>query len=136
MNELNKLLRNQMQKAMNLAKSEMEADTFEATGDFYTQGNPVMYKRTGALGNTPMSTNLTVGSNTMSFMVYLDTAYTYTTGSKPTMTQVLELANYDKRFTTKNGYTAKPTLGKKGFWENAETNMEQTFYTVMGSFFN
>lgn len=135
MDELNKMLNNHLRKAMNLAMDKMEADTFDTVGKFYTKGKPKSYKRTGALGNTPMATNLTVGSNMMSFTVYLNTAYTYTTGDNPTMSQVLQLANYGKKWTTKGGSLARDTLGKKGFWENAENKMEKSFYRVMRSFF-
>ena len=40
-----------------------------------------------------------------------------------------------KPFTTKNGYPARPTLGKKGFWEASEKEIERVLDETMMSFF-
>ena len=50
MNQLNSMLLNKLKQAMKETSNKAEEDMFEETGDFYSQGEPSMYKRTGALG--------------------------------------------------------------------------------------
>lgn len=136
MNELNKMLMKEIQKAMKVTSEKVLGDMYEETGGFYTQGSPKMYQRTGALGDTPKTTAISTMGNEVSFEAYLDKNHQYTTGSNPNMTDVLNLANYGKQFTTKNGGKARPTLGKKGFWEESEKKMEKTFDDIMKKFFS
>lgn len=136
MKELEQMLLKEMRKAMNVASERMLADMYDETGGFYTQGNPKMYQRTGALGDTPKTTAVSSSGNVVSFKVYLDTSGGYTTGDNPSMTQVLDLANYGKPWTTKSGSPARATLGKKGFWERAEKKMQRTLDRTMRQFFN
>lgn len=139
MSELNAMLIKELGKAMNVTSDKVLADMYDETGKFYTKGKPVMYERTGALGDTPKTTSPTISSfgngGEVSFDAYLDTNYQYTSGDNPSMQQVLELANYGTPWTTKSGATAKPTLGKKGFWERAEKKMEKTFNRTLKKFF-
>lgn len=136
MKELEQMLLKEMRKAMNVASERMLADMYDETGGFYTQGNPKMYQRTGALGDTPKTTAVSSFGNVVSFKAYLDTSGGYTTGDNPSMTQVLDLANYGKPWTTKSGSPARATLGKKGFWERAEKKMQRTLDRTMRQFFN
>ena len=136
MKELEQMLLKEMRKAMNVASERMLADMYDETGGFYTQGNPKMYQRTGALGDTPKTTAVSSSGNVVSFKAYLDTSGGYTTGDNPSMTQVLDLANYGKPWTTKSGSPARATLGKKGFWERAEKKMQRTLDRTIRQFFN
>lgn len=136
MKELEQMLLKEMRKAMNVASEKMLADMHDETSDFYTQGNPKIYQRTGALGDTPKTTAVSSSGNIVSFRAYLDTSGGYTTGDNPSMTQVLNLANYGKPWTTESGNPARATLGKKGFWERAEKKMQRTLDRTMGQFFN
>lgn len=135
MNQLNNMLMKELRKAMNIASEKMLADMYGETGKFYTKGKPKSYERTGALGDTPRTTALKTFGNIVSFEAYLDLNHQYTTGSYPSMEQVLNLANSGIPFTSKNGYPARPTLGKKGFWEASEKKMERTLNQTMRKFF-
>ena len=135
MSQLNAMLMKELRKAMNVASEKMLADMYDETGKFYTKGKPKSYERTGALGDTPRTTALTSVGNSVSFEAYLDLNHQYTTGSYPSMEQVLKLANSGIPFTSKNGYPARPTLGKKGFWEASEKKMERTLNQTMRKFF-
>lgn len=95
-----------------------------------------MYKRTGALGDTPKVTDIDVSGNSASFTAFLDTSGGYTTGDNPSMEQVLNLANYKTRWITSGGHPARLALGKTGFWERAEEKMEDTFNKTMRQFFD
>lgn len=135
MKQLEQMMLKEMRKAMNVASEKMLADMYDETEKYYTKGKPVAYQRTGALGDTPKTTSLSQIGASVSFEAYLDTDYQYTTGSDPTMEQVLDLANYGIPFTTKNGYPARATLGKKGFWERSEKKIEKTLNRTMKKFF-
>lgn len=135
MNQLNNMLMKELRKAMNVASEKMLADMYGETGKFYTKGKPKQYERTGALGDTPRTTAIKTFGTTVSFKAYLDLNHQYTTGSYPSMEQVLNLANSGIPFTSKNGYPARPTLGKKGFWEASEKKMERTLNQTMRKFF-
>lgn len=135
MKELEQMLLKEAQKALNVTSKKALADMYESTGNFYTKGNPQMYKRTGALGDTPKVTSITTSGNEVSFEAYLDLSHQYTSGSNPSMTQVLYLANDGIPFTTKNGYLARPTLGNKHFWDEAEKKIEKTMNRTLKKFF-
>ena len=134
--ELEKALQAEMRKALSVVQARVEGDMYEETGDYYGGGNPVMYQRTGALGDTPRTTAVSASGNTASFEAYLDTSHQYTTGDNPGMEQVLMLANYGAPWTTSGGRAAHPTVGKKGFWERAQQKMEKTASTTFGQFFS
>ena len=93
-----------------------------------------MYVRTGALGDTPTTTAITVSGNAMSFEAFLNTQHQYTTGKNPNMLQVLRLTNDLK--------TDQPGIGRllesKGsprFWDRVLQQMEKTYDDVLSSFF-
>lgn len=141
MEELRAVMLKEADKAMRVASEKALADMYEETGKFYTGKQPKVYKRTGALGDAPRITankKVITGSNTAEvyFDAYLDTEHVYSTGDRPEMEKVLELANYGKPWQTKSGADAKDTVGKKGFWERAEKKMEKHFNQTMRKFGN
>lgn len=136
MKELENMLLKEMRKAMKSASKEILTDMKEETKGFYTQGNPKMYERTGALGETPETSDLVSVGNTVSFKAYLNTASQYTTGDNPNMQQVLQLANYGNPWVTSSGRLARDTLGKKGFWERAESKMQSDLDKAMSKHFH
>lgn len=135
MKELEQMLLKEMKKAMSVTSKKISEDMYDETGNFYTKGKPQMYERTGALGDTPKTTEIFSVGNTVSFKAYLDTSSKYTTGDNPSMEQVLDLANYGKPWVTKGGQNARPTLGNQGFWDRAEDKMQVTFDRTMKQFF-
>lgn len=135
MKQLEQMLLKETRKAMTVVSDKVLANMYDETERFYTKGKPKQYQRTGALGDTPRTTAISTDGNEVSFDAYLDTSHSYTTGSNPSMTDVLNLANYGTPFITRNGYPAKPTLGKQGFWERAEKKMQRTLNGTMKKFF-
>lgn len=136
MKQLEQMLLKESKKAMEVASKKILADMYDETGKFYTSGKPKMYERTGALGDTPKTTAISTVGNEVSFNAYLDTFGGYTTGDNPSMTQVLNLANYGKAWITKGGRPARDVLGKRGFWERAENKMEEELDRTMKQFFD
>ena len=128
--ELQTAIMKEIQKAMLVSEKKALADMYEETGGFYTGGEPKMYQRTGALGDTPKTTAQTVSGNEVSFEAYLDQGHVYSTGKRPTMNAVLHLAN-------EGSYPGlRPAVGRTQFWDRAEKKIEQDFNNTMGSFFN
>lgn len=131
--ELEKALKQQLKKAMSVGSKKVLADMYESAGSFYTGGEPVLYERTGALGDTPETTDVTVDGDTVSFKAYFDDAGGYSTGKNPTMHDVLDLANYG--ITNSSVGNLRRTVGKSGFVEEADKKIEQTMDSVLSQFF-
>ena len=136
--KIRKQILNDVRKAVNVISEKALADMYEETADYYTGGEPVSaeqggYVRTGALGDTPKTTALTVGDKEVSFDAYLDTNYRYTSGKRPTMTDVLNLADKGQN-SSSVGYL-RATVGKRNFWERAQEKIEKDMDNTMRSFF-
>ncbi len=132
MKELEAMLMKQAKRAMAVTATKVEADMYEETGDFYTGGNPKLYVRTGALGDTPRTTAISQSGNVLMFNAYLDQNYQYSTGKSPSMGAVLDVAN-DHSFAS--SYVLNPPVGRQHFWERAEKKMEKSFKKTMRCFF-
>jgi hypothetical protein len=51
------------------------------------------------------------------------------------MQEVLDLANDGTPFITKNGYPARPVVGKGQFWQRSEKKMQKTLNQTLRKFF-
>lgn len=114
-----------MKKAMNEAESKTYLNANENLTDFYSQGKPTEYKRTGQLGNSTRTTGVTGGGNHLHAEVYLDPTYNYDTGtySTPKVMSEAEVGG-------------SGILGKGGFWErteeDAKRNVDEAFSREFG----
>lgn len=107
--ELNKLILADIKAAISQAEEKALGDMFEATNGFYT-GSPKKYKRTFALGTTPRTEK---AGGDAGFRAYLDTSYTYGTGSHPGMEKVLGWAEVQ----------AAGIVGGPLRWDDAESKI-------------
>lgn len=139
MKQLNDMLMRELKNTMKKVRKKSRHDMEEATKWFYEGGEPEMYVRTGALGDTPRVTynNSYTYANggEVSFTAYLDKSHVYTTGDRPDMEKVLDLANDGIQWVTANGYYARNTVGNKKFWERAEENIEKDFEETLSKTF-
>lgn len=136
MAELRAMLLKEMSSAMKEASETALADMQEATDYFYAGGTPKKYTRTGALGDSPMVTDVKrAGGDAVAFDAYLNDQSSYMSGSRPTMGEVLLLADQGIPFTTKNGANAGPTVGNKGFWKKAKDEMRKSLLKTMKAHF-
>lgn len=133
MSQLEAMLMKELKKSMHIASEKMLADMYDNTSKFYTKGNPKEYERTGALGDTPKITALTVNGNSVSFDAYLDNTHQYTTGKNPNMEDVLKLAN--SGITNSSVGKLRPALGRTGFWEASENEMDKILNRTLSKFF-
>lgn len=132
--ELERALKKDLRKAMQFGADKVLADMFESAGEFYTDTEPKMYERTGALANTPNTTGLSDEGNGYSFDAYFDDKGSYTTGKNPSMHDVLDLA--DKGITNSSVGKLRPAVGNMGFVDNADKKIEKTMDETLGKFFN
>jgi len=98
--------------AAKMVSEGIEATMKKEMADFYTQGNPVMYERTGALGETSRVSGIKNNDTSVEFEAYLDQTHKYTTGTWG-MAEVQENAE--------NGTGG--ILGKSGFWERTKSKI-------------
>lgn len=76
---------------MSEAATGAEGDLFEASNGYYT-GNPIRYKRTYLLADSPEVSGLEISGKTCSFEAKFDTSMPYSTGSWDT-DKVFDVAN-------------------------------------------
>lgn len=134
MGELEAMLRQQLQSAMQVVQAKSEADMFEEVGNFYTAGSPTIYQRTGALGSSPRTTGLSVGGNSVSFEAYLEPpGYTV---PNPAFTS-RGYASYFSPIQVLNAaeYHFANVRGRPGFWRRSEQKIERDLNSTLASFF-
>lgn len=94
-----------------------ESEGFQMTKEdiqsFYLQGNPVMYQRTGAYGNSPESTGVSGGNGEYHYNIHLNPP-TYTTGTYDGQ-KVMEEAQHH----------GSGILGRAGTWFEAQQDIEE-----------
>lgn len=130
--ELKKVMTKQITKAMSVVEKKALADMYEETGGYYDGSEPTMYIRTGALSDTPKTTALSVESDKVSFVAYLDTNYIYKTGKHPTMLDVLNLTNSGIKNSSVG--RLRPTIGKKYFWKRAKIKIKNDLQQTLNEF--
>lgn len=84
---------------------------------YYAGGWPEYYQRTGAMGNSARS-EMSGGGNSFQLELYLDTDYSYPTGTWST----------EKIFSVAE---AGGLIGNGGFWQNTVDQMEDIIDTAM-----
>lgn len=133
--ELEQMIRQQLQHAMQVVQYKSEADMFEEVGNFYSIGNPTIYQRTGGLGSSPRTSGLTVGGNSVSFEAYLEPP-NYTVPN-PDFTR-RGYASYFSPLQVLNAaeYHFANVRGRPGFWQRSENKIERDFNTTLSSFFS
>ena len=126
----------QLAKAANAANQKILDKMLEETWGFYSGGDPVMYQRTGALGDTPRTTAVSISSDaggaSATFTAYLDTNHSYSTGRNPSMKTVLDLANNGGDMTSP---PMRAVVGKSGFWDRAKDSMQDILDDTVAEYF-
>ena len=131
MRELREMLLKELANVMNDASAAAKKDLKNATDYFYDGGQPTMYKRTGTLEKVQEVSKVIRTQDGVAVDVYFNEDASYLSGSKPMVGEVLLLADQGIPFTTKNGFDARPTVGRKGFWEKAKKDMENSLRKEM-----
>ena len=135
--ELEKMIMDQVQKAMQATQVKIKADMLKETQAFYSQGSPILYTRTGQLGSSPRTTPVVMGGNSASFEAYLQEGNWYGKGNpNPAFTS----RGWSSNFTPLEVLTAAEAgtahiKGRSGFWERSLQHMEKDVNTVFGRYF-
>ena len=132
--ELEKMIMDQVQKAMQATQVKIKADMLKETKAFYSQGSPILYTRTGQLGSSPRTTPVVVGGNSASFEAYLQL------GSYHVPNEAFTSRGWASYFSPLEVMTAAEAgtahiKGKSGFWERSLQHMERDINTVFGRYF-
>ena len=132
--ELEKMIMDQVQKAMQATQVKIKADMLKETKAFYSKGSPRLYTRTGQLGNSPRTTPVVIGGNSASFEAYLQL------GSYPVPNEAFTSRGFASYFSPLEVMTAAEAgtaniKGKSGFWERSLKHMESDIKTVFGRYF-
>ena len=132
--ELEKMIMDQVQKAMQATQVKIKADMLKETKAFYSQGSPILYTRTGQLGSSPRTTPVVMGGNSASFEAYLQL------GSYHVPNEAFTSRGWASYFSPLEVMTAAEAgtahiKGKSGFWERSLQHMEKDINTVFGRYF-
>ena len=81
-NSLLNAMRKEMRSAMQSAEQRSHMKALENADEFYSQGSPEKYVRTGKYGDAPDSTGVTGGGDYLEAEIYMNPAgHGYTTGT-------------------------------------------------------
>lgn len=135
MAQLKSMLQKEMRQAMDEVHSKVELDMKKELSEFYTQGSPKIYVRTGALGQSSRTTGISGGSDMLSFTAYLEPP-SYTV---PNMAFVNR--GFASRYSGDEVLHAAEShsshiLGKGGFWSRILKDIKVDLMTSMNSHFN
>lgn len=125
LNALLNAVRREMKSAMQSAEQRSHMKALENADEFYSQGNPERYVRTGKYGDSPDSTGVTGGGDYFEAEIYMNPAgHGYTTGTFSAQ-EVWEAAE---------NHTAG-VLGMPGRWAQTESDIEQIVNEEFGKRF-
>lgn len=120
--ELEKMLMDSLETTMKKVASKSLKELKSTTNEFYHTGaKPKLYQRTDKLKNTPQVSPITCNKTVISFEAGLDTSGQYTTGSNPSMYQVIQWAEHGEA-----GITGGPLK-----WDKAKDNIKKLFREEM-----
>lgn len=121
-NSLKKAMQDEMRKAMEEAEGKSYLDALKNASDYYSEGEPIMYQRTGQFGNSPRTTDVQGSGDMLNYEIYLDQGYEYAT-----------LPNSKRDWSTpeifdaiEEGFGGKyAPIGKHGRWKQIEEDIEE-----------
>lgn len=105
----------EIRETMDIAEEKSSYKALENAEDFYSEGNPIVYERTGKYGDAPDSTGVIGNGKHYEFDIFMNpSGHGYTTGtfSAQEVWQAIE------------NHTAG-VLGKSGRWEQTKNDIEK-----------
>lgn len=118
-------LQQELHSAMNEISLQGLMKAHENASDFYDQGDPKRYKRTGTYGTTPNTDGVKGFGNIQEVEIYMEEAgHGYSTGTFSAR-EVWEAVE---------NHTAG-VLGKAGRWAETESDVSKIIYDVMSEHF-
>lgn len=123
---LEKAVQQKHRDAMQATEQRSHMSALENADEFYSQGNPVMYERTGTYGDAPDSTGVTGGGNKLHTEIYMNpNGHGYTTGtfSAQEVWQAAEVGSAG-------------VLGLSGRWAETESDVKKIINEEFGKRFS
>lgn len=112
--EVKGLVEKDVSAGMNAARDEVEVKLEDNVMGYYDIGDPVMYKRTGTLLESPNTTPVSGGGNNFEFKAEMEEKISYHTGTF-SGAQVID--------ATEQGHSG--TLGKHGYFAKTEAEIPE-----------
>lgn len=134
MAQLEKMLMMQMSRAMKEVNRKVKDDMFKHTGEFYSQGNPVLYKRTSALLNSPHTTSVDVNGYEASFTAYLQ-PYAYKVPNEDFIKRGFKSYFSGEQVLGAAEVGQAHILGKPGFWQRSLVDMKKELMDTIPKYF-
>lgn len=123
---LEKAIQQEMKNAMEESVRKGYLKACENAVDFYSEGSPKVYQRTGTYGDAPDTDGVEGSGNNLSAKIYMNpSGHGYTTGTFSAQ-EVWEAAE---------NHTAG-VLGKAGRWEQTERDIEDAVNESFGKRFH
>lgn len=123
---LEKAIQQEMKNAMEESVRKGYLKACENAVDFYSEGSPKVYQRTGTYGDAPDTDGVKGSGNNLSAKIYMNpSGHEYTTGTFSAQ-EVWEAAE---------NHTAG-VLGKAGRWEQTERDIEDAVNESFGKRFH
>lgn len=113
--QLEKALIKAVEAGMTEASNKIQDAAYEELYDFYSSPDPKVYQRTGALLQSPNKTEVSRSGDSVSFEVFLDDNYAYSTGTY-SAAEVISAAE--------TGYAPARIVGQPHFWERTENRID------------
>ena len=114
-NSLLNAMRKEMRSAMQSVEQRSHMKALENADEFYSQGNPVRYIRTGKYGDAPDSTGVIGGGDYLEVEIYMNpVGHGYTTGSFSAQEVWKAVENH-----------SAGVLGMPGRWAQTESDIEE-----------
>lgn len=112
--EVKGLVEKDVRSGMNAARDEVEVKLEDNVMGYYDIGDPVMYKRTGTLLESPNTTPVSGGGNNFEFKAEMDESISYHTGT---------FSGAEVIDATEQGHSG--TLGKHGYFAKTEAEIPE-----------
>lgn len=135
MAELEKMIMDDIYKAMTVARAKAEQDTKTEVQSFYSQGSPKIYKRTGKLGKSVKAHGANRFGRSVEFYVWLDQTYSYTVPNPDFIER-----GFSSYFSTPMVFDAAESgsaniKGKPGFWARSFEKIKSDTDNALGAYF-
>lgn len=135
LDSLRKEIQQTAEKAMYEAEGKAYLQTLQNLSDFYSQGKPKMYRRTGKLGNSPETTGVLGSGNHLEARIYLNSQYEYDDHPSYIPAKYALPGRAAAWVMAQAEIGGAGILGKPGFWAKSEKDIENALYDAVKKYF-